>query len=86
LITFGVNVLICDDAFQHRQIFRDINLVLLDSQAPLGNGYLLPRGSLREPATALHRADAFILTRTNEAMTTNGIISRLAAAEIFLFS
>ena len=29
---FGVNVLICDDAMQHRQIFRDINLVLLDSQ------------------------------------------------------
>jgi len=78
---FGVNVLICDDAFQHRQIFRDINLVLLDSQAPLENGYLLPRGSLREPATALHRADAFILTRTNEAMATNGIISRLAAAD-----
>jgi len=33
---FGANVLICDDAMQHRQIFRDINLVLLDSQDPLG--------------------------------------------------
>jgi len=81
LDNFGVNVLICDDAFQHRQIFRDINLVLLDSQAPLGNGYMLPRGSLREPAEALRRADAFILTRSNEAMATNVIISRLAAAE-----
>ena len=55
---FGVNVLICDDAFQHRQIFRDINIVLLDSEKPLGNGYLLPRGSLREPAT---RAEAMSL-------------------------
>jgi tetraacyldisaccharide 4'-kinase len=65
---FGADVLICDDAFQHRQIFRDINLVLLDSRAPLGNGHLLPRGALREPPTALRRADAFILTRSNEVV------------------
>jgi tetraacyldisaccharide 4'-kinase len=78
---FGVNVLICDDAFQHRQIFRNINLVLLDSEKPLGNGYMLPRGNLREPAEALNRADAFIQTRTNKAMAVNGIISKLAATE-----
>ncbi len=41
---FGANVLICDDAFQHRQIFRDIDIVLLDAEKPLGNGHLLPRG------------------------------------------
>jgi tetraacyldisaccharide 4'-kinase len=78
---FGADVLICDDAFQHRQIFRDINIVLLDSQAPSGNGHMLPRGSLREPLTALRRADAFILTRTNEAKKTNAAISKLAEAE-----
>lgn len=75
---FGVNVLICDDAFQHRQIFRDINLVLLDSKSPLGNGHLLPRGSLREPVTALGRADAFILTRSGEAAETNATVGKLA--------
>lgn len=78
---FGANVLLCDDAFQHRQIFRDINLVLLDCQTPLGNGYLLPRGSLREPVTALDRADAFILTRTDEAKTAKSIISNLICAQ-----
>jgi len=77
---FGVNVLICDDAFQHRQIFRDINLVLLDSQAPLGNGHMLPRGSLREPITELRRADAFILTRTGEAAEAKTIAGKLAEA------
>ncbi len=77
---FGINVLICDDAFQHRQIFRDINLVLLDSQAPLGNGHVLPRGSLREPLAALSRADAFILTRNNEAARIDKIIAKLATA------
>ncbi|MDD4355700.1 MAG: tetraacyldisaccharide 4'-kinase [Smithellaceae bacterium] len=60
---FGSNVLICDDAFQHRQILRDINIVLLDAERPLGNGYLLPRGPLREPKEGLKRADCIILTR-----------------------
>jgi len=63
---FGADILVCDDAFQHRQLFRNINLVLLDSEKPLGNGYMLPRGSLREPPSALRRADAFILTRSKK--------------------
>ncbi len=60
---FGSNVLICDDAFQHRQIVRDIDIVLLDAEKPMGNGYLLPRGPLREPKDSLQRADCVILTR-----------------------
>ncbi len=75
---FGANVLICDDAFQHRQIFRDINIVLLDSQAPLGNGHMLPRGSLREPLASLSRGNIFILTRTNEAVKTDTFIAKFA--------
>jgi len=67
---FGADILICDDAFQHRQIFRDVNLVLLDSKNPLGNNHLLPLGILREPPSALRRADAFILTRYKEATGT----------------
>lgn len=77
---FGANVLICDDAFQHRQIFRDINLVLLDSQSPLGNKHILPRGRLREPITGLSRASAFVLTRTDETQQINNTISKLAQA------
>jgi tetraacyldisaccharide 4''-kinase len=64
---FGADMLICDDAMQHRQIFRDINLVLLDSRSLSGKNYLLPRGRLREPITELKRASAILLTRTNEA-------------------
>jgi tetraacyldisaccharide 4'-kinase len=77
---FGADILICDDAFQHRQIFRDIDLVLLDGQAPVGNNHLLPRGSLREPAQALQRANAFIVTRIDEATKTNDLISKSARA------
>jgi tetraacyldisaccharide 4'-kinase len=60
---FSSNVLVCDDAFQHRQIIRDIDIVLLDARKPFGNGHLLPRGPLREPEGGLLRADCIILTR-----------------------
>lgn len=75
---FGVNVLICDDAMQHRKIFRDIDLVLLDSQNPLGNGHLLPRGALREPIAGLKRASALMITRTDEAVEANYNNSKLS--------
>jgi tetraacyldisaccharide 4'-kinase len=54
-----------DDGFQHIQLHRDLNLALLDYRRPFGNGHLLPRGHLREPVTALARADALILTRSD---------------------
>lgn len=60
---FSADVIILDDGFQHLQLKRDIDLVLLDDTNPLGNGYLFPRGVLREPVSALKRADACILTR-----------------------
>ncbi len=63
--TFGADALILDDAFQHRSLFRDIDIVLLDAARPFGNGFLLPRGPLREPPDSLRRAD--ILLRTGDA-------------------
>ena len=60
---FKPDVIILDDAFQHLQLSRDIDLVLLDGRRPLGNTHLLPRGTLREPVSALSRGDIFILTR-----------------------
>jgi len=62
---FGADVLILDDGFQHRSLFRDIDMVLLDAARPFGNGFLLPRGPLREPPISLRRAD--ILLRSGDA-------------------
>ncbi|MDY0162404.1 tetraacyldisaccharide 4'-kinase [Desulfobotulus sp.] len=62
----GAEVLILDDGFQHRKLYRDLDLVLLDARAPLGNGRLLPRGSLRERPQALRRAHALVLTHCGE--------------------
>lgn len=58
--------LILDDGFQHLSLHRDLDLVLLDSQSPFGNGSLLPLGPLREPIDHLERADALILTRADD--------------------
>lgn len=59
------DVLILDDAFQHRRIFRDVDIVILNRERPFGNGFLLPRGPLREPAAALKRAH-FVIWRDGE--------------------
>lgn len=58
--SLGADVLILDDAFQHRSVFRDVDIVLLDREKPFGNGYLLPRGPLRESPDALKRAHFLI--------------------------
>jgi len=59
-----VDVVVLDDGFQHRRIHRDLDIVLLDATRPFGFGHLLPRGLLRERRSALRRADAVVLTRT----------------------
>jgi len=64
---FNPDFVLLDDGFQHLRLYRDIDLVLLDFNSPFGNGNLLPRGILREPASSLSRADALILTRSDSA-------------------
>jgi tetraacyldisaccharide 4'-kinase len=61
---FDPDLLLLDDGFQHLKLHRDLNLLLLDASQPFGNSHLLPRGPLREPAQALLRADAVVLTRS----------------------
>lgn len=61
--SMGAEVVILDDGFQHRRLHRDLNIVLLDAEKPLGKGRLLPSGRLREGPESLRRADAVVLTR-----------------------
>ena len=56
-------IIVLDDAFQHRRIARDMDIVLIDATNPFGFGYQLPRGLLRESISGLNRAHAAILTR-----------------------
>jgi len=72
-----VDVYICDDAFQHWPLYRDLNIVTIDAANPFGNGYLLPAGILREGKSALKRADVFILTKTQGGSNTDNLVSLL---------
>lgn len=57
------NVLVLDDGFQHRQLHRDLDIVLVDALNPWGYNALLPRGLLRETLNGLRRADIVLITR-----------------------
>lgn len=63
---FSPDVIILDDAFQHIRLKRDVNIVLIDAAEGFGPGYMLPRGILREPVSALKRAD-FALIKNGPA-------------------
>ncbi|MDO9042127.1 MAG: tetraacyldisaccharide 4'-kinase [Desulfocapsaceae bacterium] len=65
--TLGCDILLLDDGFQHLAVERDINLVLFSADSLAGNSRVFPGGDLREPVTALERADAFLLTGTTQA-------------------
>ena len=67
LAGLGVDVAVADDAFQHRRMGRDLDIVLIDATCPFGNGRLFPAGILREQQDALVRADVVILTKTEQA-------------------
>jgi len=64
---FLAEVVILDDGFQHVQLKRDLDIVLVDAGNPFGNGRLFPKGVLREPLAALKRADAVLITKTEGA-------------------
>ena len=68
---FGVDVLILDDGYQHLPLHRDLNILLCDATRPFGNGVVFPAGDLREPLSAMDRADMICLTRCREDSPSN---------------
>ena len=62
------DVFILDDGFQHLRLHRDLNILLLDGGSPFGNGRTFPAGLLREPLSALQRADLVVFTRCADGM------------------
>jgi len=59
----GCDTIILDDGFQYQKLKHSVEVVLVDSTNPFGNGNMLPRGILREPARHLKRADIIFLTK-----------------------
>lgn len=61
LACWSPEVLVLDDGFQHLPLARTLDLVLLPAESPLGNGYCLPAGPLREPPSGLRRAGGVVM-------------------------
>ena len=72
---------ILDDGFQHWRLHRDKDILLIDSTNPFGNKKIVPLGPLREPLSALSRANIIVLTKTNiirnQKSTSNGLIEEI---------
>ena len=62
---FECQMILLDDAFQHRRLARDLDIVLLDACEPFGYGHVFPRGMLREPLGGLRRAHVVALSRAD---------------------
>src|SRR6266481_1493202 len=59
----AIDVFLLDDGFQHLQLARDLDIVMLDGSRQLTKEWLLPAGSLREPIAACRRADILVVSR-----------------------
>lgn len=64
---FGAEVAILDDGYQHWQLKRDLDILLVDAVNVFGNEHILPRGTLREPISHVNRADVCLMTKVDQA-------------------
>ncbi|MBS1492012.1 MAG: tetraacyldisaccharide 4'-kinase [Bacteroidetes bacterium] len=69
------DVIIIDDGFQHRDLFRDIDIVLIEHPQTLQDKILLPAGNLRETSSGLKRASIVIRNNKSQIIETNDLIS-----------
>ncbi len=65
----GPEVILLDDAYQHRQVTPSLNILLTDVHFPLYEDYMLPTGNLREPISGKKRADIIIVTKCESKMS-----------------
>lgn len=83
---FHPDIAVLDDGFQHIRLKRDLNIVLIDAVDPFGSGTLFPAGILREPLTALRRADIALITKADKAVNIIKLketIAQFTGAPIF---
>lgn len=74
---FRPDIILLDDAFQHRRLQRDLDIVLVDTSVGFGWGLLLPAGFLREPIASLKRAELVWLTRVDQAKNLIKIVDEV---------
>ncbi|UCF06781.1 MAG: tetraacyldisaccharide 4'-kinase [bacterium] len=80
---FGPTHILLDDAFGHRHLHKDLDILLLDATAPFGDGRLVPLGSLREPPQAARRADCVVFTRDAAGRIPPGAMPFVTGKPVF---
>lgn len=73
------DVILVDDGFQHLALYRDLDIVVLDFEKPLGTGGVLPGGTLREHPQALSAADCFWVNRVTRGRSTGWLAKVLGS-------
>ena len=73
----GIDCFVLDDGFQHLQLARDLNVLIVDATDPWGSNELLPAGKLREPLAGAARADCVVITRAEAGANLDPITKRL---------
>jgi tetraacyldisaccharide 4'-kinase len=68
------DIFLLDDGYQQLQLQCDLNILLLDYARPMGNGWTLPSGLLREPKSAILRADLIIHTRCPDGAVVAAVV------------
>ncbi len=79
----AVDIFLLDDGFQHLQLARELNILLMDTSRPLGKEKLLPAGRLREPLSAMSRANLVVFTRSETMPGTSAAIAKLHDYPVF---
>ena len=84
-----LDLFLMDDGFQHLSVKRDADIVAINATDPVGNGFLIPAGILREPLSSLKRADMVIITKSDlvnkEKLVLLKHLIRNAAGDIDIF-
>jgi tetraacyldisaccharide 4'-kinase len=75
----GADVVLLDDGFQHVELGRDLDILVVDAAHPLGNGHLLPAGVLREHPLGVRRAGLLVATRCDAAGGASRVARTLGA-------
>jgi tetraacyldisaccharide 4'-kinase len=82
----SIDVFLLDDGFQHLELARNLDILLMDASRPLAGESLLPAGRLREPLAAMSRANLIIFTRAETASGTLEAIGKLHQYPVFAAS
>jgi tetraacyldisaccharide 4'-kinase len=77
-----VDLFLLDDGFQHLALARDLDILLIDASQPLAR-QTLPTGRLREPISAMARADVLVFTRTETVPGTTSAVDRFQNFPVF---